>query len=73
MHNIPDPTEVFIVKKLLEGCRRSRRSRDTRAPITENILLKIVKVLRVICYSDYEGTLFKALFTLAYYAFCDEN
>ena len=62
-----DPLNSFLIKKLLEGCRRLRPQADTRAPVTLGILEKILSVLASICYSHYETTLFKAVFVLAYY------
>ena len=62
-----DPSSAFIIRKLLEGCRRLRKSHDIRAPITESILSKISQVLPNICFSQSEVTLFKAAFFLAYY------
>ena len=62
-----DPSSAFIIRKLLEGCRRLRKSHDIRAPITESILSKINQVLPNICFSSSEVALFKAAFFLAYY------
>ncbi len=52
---------------LLEGCRRSRKYVDVRAPITETILQRLVAALRFVCFSHYEMVLFRAAFTLAYF------
>ena len=62
-----DTTATFIVKKLLEGCRRTRPQRDVRAPITEAMLGKLCAVLPGICFSRYETILFKAAFLTAYF------
>ena len=62
-----DPTAVFIVKKLLEGFRRTCQRRDVRAPITEAVLQKIYSVLPDICFSTYESCLFKAAYLVAYF------
>ena len=67
LRNLEDPTAAFIVKKLLEGCRRSRPVRDVRAPLTEAILQKICSVLPEVCYSPYESYLFRAAFLTAYF------
>lgn len=63
-----DPTVAFVVRKLLEGFKRSRQRYDVRAPITENILNRICNVLCDICYSEYEFCLFKGAYLLAYFA-----
>ena len=68
IRNLPDPTSAFIIKKLLEGFRRSDRRHDVRAPITMVILKQICSVLPTFCYSEYECSLFKAAYLLAYHA-----
>lgn len=40
-----DPTDAFIITKLLEGCRRSRNTTDSRSPITLDILRKVLTSL----------------------------
>lgn len=35
---LPDPSQMFIVKKLLRGCHKMGRSVDSRLPITRDIL-----------------------------------
>lgn len=67
LHNLEDPTASFMVKKLLEGCKRMRHNRDVRAPITEPILLRICSVLPNVCFSGYESCLFKAVYLTAYF------
>ena len=67
LNNWYDPSELFVVKKLLEGCQRSRSRVDNRAPITPQILHSICLSLQFICYNDYEAILFKAAYLLAYF------
>ncbi|KAJ8307959.1 hypothetical protein KUTeg_014489 [Tegillarca granosa] len=57
------------VNKLLEGLRRSGKSKDTRAPITLPILTQLPRALVCICFSSYEAKLFHAAFTLAFFGF----
>ena len=64
-----DPTNVFLVSKLLEGCRRLRPSTDTRLPISMPILLQTVQSLPAVCTSVYEACLFKAAFLSAFFGF----
>ncbi len=64
-----DPSENFIIKKLLEGCRRDNPRVDSRLPITSDILKQLVAVLPAVCKSQYEYVLFKAAFTLAFFGF----
>ena len=62
-----DPTVLFVVKKLLEGCHRSGIRTDSRAPITPSILTSICELLSSICYNVFEATMFKAAYLLTYY------
>ena len=67
VNDLYDPTKSFVVKKLLEGCKRIRRSNDIRAPITTTVLGKIISILPQICISPYEAQLFRAAYLLAYF------
>lgn len=62
-----DPGSSFLVRKMLEGCKRLKQTKDSRAPISFAILGEICGKLRDICYSLYETMLFKAVYTLAYF------
>ena len=60
--------DMFIVKKTLEGCHRSRNKvPDPRDPITRPILKAICQAAPNACYNIYESTLFQALFSVAYF------
>lgn len=39
--NMHDPTKAFITKKILKGCQSSVPTKDTRLPITRDILQKL--------------------------------
>lgn len=67
LNSLEDTTTAFIVKKLLEGCRRTRPRHDVRAPITDSILGKLCSVLPELCFSRYESVLFKAAYLTAYF------
>lgn len=67
LRNWSDISEIFVIKKLLEGCRRSRSSIDLRRPISINMLAELVNILSRVCYSSYETKLFSAIFLLAYF------
>lgn len=62
-------TNSFIVSKLLDGLRRLKGKADSRLPITEQILGRIVGALCNICSNTYESKLFTAAYTLAFFAF----
>ncbi|CAG2217183.1 unnamed protein product [Mytilus edulis] len=66
MNDFEDFTQKFIIKKMMEGVNRTRpKIRDSRLPITKELLLLIVKILPFICSSCYAVKLFKAAFSLA--------
>ncbi|KAJ8314930.1 hypothetical protein KUTeg_007080 [Tegillarca granosa] len=67
--NSIDHTKNFLVTKLLEGLRRSGKSKDSRAPITLPILTQLPRALVCICFSSFEAKLFHAAFTLAFFGF----
>lgn len=68
-HNI-DPTGQFIIRKLLQGMQRtSTHSKDSRLPITLELLNRIVSILHSACHNLYETKLFSAAFTLTFHAF----
>lgn len=67
LQGFPDLNQLFIVTKVLEGCRRGRVTFDKRAPLTKSVLLDICDKLPIVCYDVYEAKLFSALFTLAYF------
>lgn len=49
-----DPSDLFIVKKSLEGLRRLKRTKDLRAPISEELLIKVCSALHDDCFSEYK-------------------
>lgn len=67
IHDWPDLSRSFVVRKLLEGCKRLKPSKDNRAPITFNMLVCICRHLPQTCYSAYETKLFTAVYSLAYF------
>ena len=67
LHGFYDLNGIFIVKKILEGCHRSRSTRDKRAPLTKHVLLAVCRSLTEVCFDSYEVKLFHSLFTLAYF------
>lgn len=69
LKNVEDVTQKFIVRKLLNGLERSVSMKDSRLPVTLDLLHKILSVLPVICLSKYEEIMFKALFTTAFFGF----
>lgn len=69
IRNLADPTKLFIINKMLEGLRRKNPHKsDVRAPISLELLIKLIESLRWICNSDYETRMFASAFSLAYFA-----
>lgn len=63
-----DSTNHFIIRKLLQGMQRTTLHKDTRLPITLQLLNKIIPTLQTVCNTIYETKLFTAAFTLAFHA-----
>ena len=64
-----DHTGAFIVKKLIEGMRRTGVHSMKRAPITLHNLIHIIRILPNICSSSSESELFAALFSFTFFGF----
>jgi hypothetical protein len=69
IHGMVDTTKSFLVAKVLQGASRLTQKPDTRAPITLDILTKIMQALVKICASSYETSLFQAALNLAFFLF----
>ena len=67
MQNMQNCSLHFRCRKLLEGYRRTKPSKDSRMPILLDSLVKIFGKLESICISNYETALFRASFTLAFF------
>ena len=64
-----NPSDSFIIKKIIEGCRRDNPNKDIRHPITYNILKQLTRVLVSLCKSHYEHMLWRAAFTNGIFQF----
>ena len=53
---------------MIEGCKRQSPGKDTRLPITHNILKVLLHNLNFTCKTPYESVLYQTAFSLAYYA-----
>ena len=67
--NLPDSTKNFVVKKMLEGYKRLNPRKDTRTPITIDMLRGLIQSLPQVCDSPYEAAMFKAAFLLSFSSF----
>ena len=66
---ITDPTESFLVKKIIRGCHKLAPSKDTRLPSTDLILKRLLNALDHTVSVFLNRLLLKALFLLAFNAF----
>jgi integrase len=64
-----DPTESFLVQKVMQGFAKGNSARDTRLPITLPRLQQLIPITEAICSNMYECQLFRAAFTLAFFGF----
>ncbi|XP_071503767.1 uncharacterized protein [Diadema antillarum] len=64
-----DVTQCFIVRRMLDGSKRGRISRDVRCPITLSILSRMLVALPHVCASSFDALLFRTAFLVAFFAF----
>lgn len=67
--DVKDPTQSFIVRKLLKGCHKLAPSKDTRLPITKEILCKLLDATDFTVPQACNRLLLKALYLLSFNAF----
>lgn len=66
--NFVDPTDCFVVRKLIEGCRRDNPPvQDIRRPLTLDMLSHAIAGTTTVCSSLYEACLFRAAMLVAFY------
>ena len=68
-NNFNDPTNSFIIQKILKGVQNLRGHADSRLPITGQILQKLVVALPKVNTHVFQHTMLKSMFCLAFYAF----
>ena len=64
----PDPTNSFLIRKLLTAVSRCRQS-DIRLPISRPVLHELVRSLPFTNSSAFQQTLHRTTFLLAFYGF----
>ena len=62
-----DPSDSFLVKKLLTGAKNLRGSLDMRLPITRSVLSKLITAVVAAVDSHYIQRLLQAMFSLAFF------
>ena len=64
-----DPTKTFYIIEMLEGYSQLCHKLDSRLPITLPILVRMMQALNNICVSQYQSYMFKAMCSMAFFAF----
>ena len=67
--DMADPTQHFVVKKLLAGAKKLAAKPDTRLPITPTVLHQIVNATPFIVSSHYVRCMLQSMFLLCFHAF----
>ncbi|XP_062604210.1 uncharacterized protein LOC134266009 isoform X2 [Saccostrea cucullata] len=67
--NYQDPTQSFLIQKLIAGAYRLGNTFDIRLPITNHILDKLVSCLPQVVMEENNQKMFRALFLFAFSAF----
>ena len=69
LHGFVDPTQSFVVSKLLKGMSRLQKRSDVRLPISLSLLCDLIRILPAVCSSKFEASLFAAAFAVAFFGF----
>lgn len=64
-----DPTDCWLLKKLLQGLLKTDKRTDQRFPVTLSRLQQLIGVLPSICTNAFEAQLLSTAFTLAFFGF----
>ena len=67
MNSLPDPTNLFVVQKLLAAINKMQGNRDSRLPITQFILNRLLESTEFVVSNQYHKKLIRAMFALAFY------
>lgn len=62
-----DVSKSFLVRRALKGFRQGRVVRDTRRPVSYDLLLDLGQQVGVLCFSEFEVCLFRLAFSLAFF------
>lgn len=69
LNGFTDPTQFFIIKKLIKGAQQLSSTPDIRLPITPQILQKLVQAVKYTVSTKYNRLMLRAMFTLSFFAF----
>jgi site-specific recombinase XerD len=68
IHDCPDPTTSFIIKKLLAAGKKTESPQATHKPITAKILKRLLNSLKTQDYKNYDKIMFTSIFNVMYQA-----
>ena len=63
-----DPTQSFLVTKLLVSLNKLSPSADKRLPVTCVLLKQMINCITRVCHNEYDVAMFSAMLSFAYYA-----
>lgn len=70
LYDMEDNNTKFIIRKLIEGVKRSNPSQnDNRLPITRDLLGGIIGCPSSVCKYNFETKLFRVVFSLVFHGF----
>lgn len=69
MYGLQDPTNTFMIQKVMQGVRNCHPRCDTRMPITLHLLMRLVDSLAQVCDSHWNRLLYRSMYLLAFFAF----
>ena len=64
-----DPTKTFYIIEMLKGYGKLCHKLDSRLPITLPILVRMMQASNDVCVSQYQSYMFKAMCSMAFFAF----
>ena len=65
--NLPDPSKLFVVQKLIAACNKLNKSMDSRLPITIVILQRLCHSVDHTISSHYNKQLFHTMFVISFF------
>ena len=68
IRDVYDPTQCFLVNKLMASVQKQAQSVDQRLPVSHSLLQKLIQALHSVASNQGDIYLYSAMFSLAYYA-----
>ena len=67
INGLKDPTDSFLVSKLLLSIKKSQAPAQKRLPITQKILKDLIDAIPKVLYSRFSRAFYKSMFSIMYY------